>query len=100
VQRHRDAVTAGGATRFLRDALFWMATAGAGVCILWLYGWHHDAFRGFATVLEPESDGLAAVTLAALVVGFGLLMAWCAKRVRDAARSRTARRDGTRDETR
>ncbi len=91
VRRHRELSEGGGARRFIRDALFWSCVAGAGLAILITVFCMENAPRGFSWFgPEPEfGDELPELVVPpALALGFGILMAWRGKRVRDSARER------------
>jgi hypothetical protein len=93
-QRHREEATRGGACRFIRDAAFWSAAAAALLALFGVWAWFDDTFGGFRTDYGPRpspADGW--VVLGAVAFAFGLFMAWCTKRVRDAARERWMRRE-------
>lgn len=96
-RRHRELSEAGGAVRFAGDALFWSFVAGGCLAILLmsLAAPQLKAPTGFTVCLgEPEPGGevVAVVVLVSLVLGFGVLTAWCEKHVRDVARERRSKR--------
>jgi hypothetical protein len=95
-QRHKEFATTGGAWRFLRDACFWTAAAAAALGILAFAQWLHRNQMTFRTEVGEPGTWIEGAAPVAMVFGFGVLMAWCGKRMRDADRERARLRDARR----
>jgi hypothetical protein len=95
-QRRKEAATTGGVWRFVRDACFWTAAAGAAVGILAFAQWLYRSQMPFRTEIGEPGTWIEGAALVAMVFGFGVLMAWCGKRMRDADRERARLRDARR----
>lgn len=97
-RHHRELSDVQGWRPFVRDTVMWSAVMAAVLGILVMWGSVPDygptSFSSYMGEGEAPNPVFWPTVLGTVILGFGLFIAWCSQRCRDAARRRGSEGDG------